>query len=60
MTLRKNTGPPERRNLANRKKINISVQWHDGESLDEVLDAADRKMFGEKPVARNCSSAPTL
>jgi diguanylate cyclase (GGDEF)-like protein len=34
-----------------------TAEWHDGESLDEVLDVADRKMFGDKPLARNCSTA---
>jgi diguanylate cyclase (GGDEF)-like protein len=37
-----------------------TAEWHDGESLDEVLDVADRKMFGDKPLARNCSTARTL
>jgi hypothetical protein len=33
---------------------------YDGESLDEVLDVADRKMLGDKPLARNCSTARPL
>ena len=32
-------------------RVNLSIgiaEWHDGETLDEVLDAADQRMYGQK------------
>jgi PleD family two-component response regulator len=32
-------------------KVGVSIggaEWHDGETLDEVLDVADRKMYEHK------------
>jgi diguanylate cyclase (GGDEF)-like protein len=38
--------------------LSIGVaEWHDGESLDEVLDVADRKMFQDKAFRPQFSSA---
>jgi diguanylate cyclase (GGDEF)-like protein len=34
--------------------------WHDGESLDEILDVADRKMFQDKALRPQFSSPRTL
>jgi diguanylate cyclase (GGDEF)-like protein len=34
-------------------RVNVSigvVQWHEGESLDEMLDKADRRMYAQKPT----------
>jgi diguanylate cyclase (GGDEF)-like protein len=41
--------------------LSIGVaQWHDGESLDEVLDVADRKMFQDKALRPQFSSPRSL
>ena len=38
--------------------LSIGVaEWHDGESLDEVLDVADRKMFKHKSVSVQSSAS---
>ena len=32
-------------------RVTVSIgisEWHDGQTLDEVLDAADRRMYGQK------------
>ena len=39
-------------------RISIGVaEWHDGDSLHEVLDVADRKMYEEKSVKQRPSNA---
>jgi len=41
--------------------LSIGVaEWHDGESLDEILDVADRKMFQDKALRPQFSSPRTL
>ena len=41
--------------------LSIGVaEWHDGESLDEVLDVADRKMFQDKALRPQFSPARNL
>jgi diguanylate cyclase (GGDEF)-like protein len=41
--------------------LSIGVaEWHDGESLDEVLDVADRKMFQDKALRPRFSSTRSL
>jgi diguanylate cyclase (GGDEF)-like protein len=38
--------------------LSIGVaEWHDGESLDEVLDVADRKMFKHKSLSAQSSAS---
>ena len=41
--------------------LSIGVaEWHDGESLDEILEVADRKMFQDKALRPQFSSPRTL
>jgi PleD family two-component response regulator len=44
--------------LANIEDFDVSVsigvaEWHDGETLDEMLDRADKKMYEEKDKVRS-------